>query len=239
MAICPQEAVSVGDHALAAPVGEVPPSDKVLNLIKARRSVRAFEEQKVKREDWEKLVEAIKYSPTGHNAQYIDVMIVESPEALNEISKIGMDMMKQFSRLINKPVLRSLYKRMLGDHTYSVFSKNALFYEQQKALVERGLDPILFHAPALMLFIAPKSEAMSKNDADLAAQTVALYAPTLGLGTCYSGIAMVAFSGQNSSAKKVVRIPQGYKVCSALMVGYPKHQYRYIPYRKDRKVYYA
>ncbi|MBN1812470.1 MAG: nitroreductase family protein [Anaerolineae bacterium] len=237
MAICPQGAITISDLPPAIPAGEVPSSDEVLNLIKARRSVRAFKEQRVRQEDWDQLLEAVKYSPVGHNSQYIDVMIIESPKVLAEISRIGMGFWKKTTMLINKPVFRLIFRRMLGNHAFSVFSKAALFYDQQRDAFEQGLDPILFDAPALMLFLAPETEMMGRAEADMAAQTVALYAPALGLGTCYSGIVMVLFSSSNAAVKKVVPVPRGYKVYSALIVGYPKHARSFIPYRRDRNVY--
>jgi nitroreductase len=171
------------------------------------------------------------------NAQYIDVIIVESPEILQEISRLGMDLLKNTSRFINKPVSRHIFKRILGKQTFSVFSKMALFYDQQKDAFEQGLDPILFNSPALMIFLAPETEQMGRVEASMAAQTVALYAPALGLGTCYSGVVMVLFSISNAAIKKVVPMPRGYKVYSALIVGYPKHARRFIPYRRERNVY--
>jgi nitroreductase len=231
-------AIAVSDLVPGPPVGEIPSSDEVLNLIKTRRSIRSFREKKVKPEHWDKLLEAVKYSPTGHNVQHIDVIIIESPEVLNEISKIGMGLAKRFAGLLNRPLLRPIFKRMMGEHAYLIFARAALFYEQQKEMVERGDDPILFHAPAVMLFMGPKRETMSQTEADLAAQTVALYAPTLGLGTCYSGIIMVAFNGLSRSIAKLVQLPRGYQVFNALIVGYPKSRHRYVPYRKARNAHY-
>ncbi|MCP4613197.1 MAG: 4Fe-4S dicluster domain-containing protein [Planctomycetes bacterium] len=238
LAICPMDAISVGDLVPGPPVDEIPSSYEVLNLIKTRRSIRSFKEQKVKPEHWDNLIEAVKYSPTGHNVQHIDVIIIESPEVLNEISIIGMGLAKRFAGLLNRPLLRPMFKRMMGEHAYLTFARAALFYEQQKEMVEKGDDPILFHAPAVMLFIGPKFETMSQTEADLAAQTVALYAPTLGLGTCYSGIITVAFGGLSRSIAKLVQLPQGYQVFNVLIVGYPKSRHRYIPYRKARNVHY-
>jgi nitroreductase len=237
MAVCPQGAISISGLPAAIPAGDIPSGEEMLNLIKMRRSIRAFKDQKIKQEDWERLIEAVKYSPVGHNSQYIDVMIVESPEALAEISRIGMDFWKKAAMFINKPVLRRIFRRMLGDHAFSVFSKVAPFYDRQKALLEQGHDPILFNAPALMLFLAPETEPMGQAEADMAAQTVALYAPALGLGTCYSGIVMVLFSTSNAAIKKVVEVPPGYKVYSALIVGYPKHARHFVPHRRERNVY--
>jgi nitroreductase len=167
-------------------------------------------------------------------------MIIESTEILNKISNIGMELLKNMSHLVNKPVLRHIYKRLMGRHTYATVSKLLLLTNLQQEMVERGDDPILFHAPALMLFLTRKLEQMGQIEADLAAQTMALYAPTLGLGTCYAGIVMLAFSGVGASSKikKIITLPKGYAVSNALIVGYAEHQYRNIPDRKNLNVYY-
>jgi nitroreductase/NAD-dependent dihydropyrimidine dehydrogenase PreA subunit len=239
MATCSYEAISIDGLAAMPPIASIPSGDEMLNLIKQRRSIRAFKDRPVKPEDWGKLIEAVKYSPTGHHVQQIDIMIIQSPEVLGKLAQIGMELFKMLSWRINKPIFSSIYKKMLGEHTFSVFSKAALFYKQQVEMVAQGDDPVLFNAPAIMLFLGSKSELMAKTEADLAAQTVALYAPTLGLATCYSGIVSASFSGMYPAIKNVVKIPEGQVVHNALIVGYPKHKSSSIPYRKDRNIYYV
>ena len=240
MAICPQSAISIADLAPATPVGELPSEQQALDLVRARRSIRVFKQQQIRKQDWEKLIEAVKYTPTGHNTQGIALMIIESADILEEISAIGMSLLKNLSRRINMPVLRHLYKRMMGERTYATASKLLTFTSCQEEMIERGDDPILFHAPALMLFLTQKSEQLGQVHGDLAAHTAAIYAPTLGIGTCYAGIVMLAFSGPGSQSKirKVVNLPEEYTVSNALMVGYAKHQYRNIPDRKALNILY-
>lgn len=239
VAICPHEAIVIEGLLAASPVASIPSDDEMLNLIRQRRSVRAFDGQPVKPEEWEKLIEAVKYSPTGHNVQYIDVVIIQSPEVLSKFVHVGMELSRTLSERINKLIWSGIYTKMLGKHTFSMFSKTALFYPQQVEMIAQGEDPILFNAPAIMLFIGPKTEFMAKTEADLAAQTVALYAPALGLATCYSGIVSASFSGMYPSIKKIVKIPSGYAVYNALIVGHPQHECSFVPYRKDRNVYYV
>lgn len=239
VAVCTQDAISIDDLPPAVPAGNIPSADEALELIKTRRSVRGYKAQRVSKEHWEKLLEAVAYSPVGHNSGYVDVMIVTSPEILRALSGLGMSLWEKTAKLINMPVLEYGLKKMLGRHAFSVFSRLAPFYDQQKALYDRGLDPILFNAPAVMLFLAPKGEVMGPHEATMAAQTVAIYAPSLGLGTCYSGVLMSLFSMWNPWVNEVIKIPRGYAVNSALIVGYPKHPRLRIPYRKGRKVYYV
>jgi nitroreductase/NAD-dependent dihydropyrimidine dehydrogenase PreA subunit len=238
IAICSHGAILIPGLPQPSPTGELPTDTQTLNLIKSRRTTRTFKQQKVKKEDWEKLLEAVKYSPTGHNNQFVNIIIIESSQILKQISEMGMKMMEKFASRLNHPVYRIIYRKLLGEHSASVFQKASLYLGKQKEMVKRGGDPILFNAPALMLFIAPKSELMSKNDSDLAAQTVALYAPTLGLGTCYSGIVTAAFKGVYPPIKKVVPLPRGYSVFNALIIGYIKHRFPLVSPRKDRNVTY-
>lgn len=239
MAICPHEAITIDGMVASSRVAPIPSNGEMLNLVKQRRSARAFKAQPVKPEDWEQLLEAVQYSPTGHNVQCIDIMIIQSPEVLSKLAQAGMELFRTLSQRIDKPLLSSVYKKMLGPHTYSFFSRASRFYDQQVELVAQGEDPVLFNAPAIMLFLGPKAELMAKTEADLAAQTVALCAPTLGLATCYSGIVSASFSGMYPGIKKIVTIPPGYMVHNALIVGYPKYHASYIPTRKARNVYYV
>lgn len=238
MAVCPTGAIAVAGLPAAEPMGKFPTATQMLSLIKGRRTARAFRKEKIKEDDWQKLIEAVNYSPTGHNAQYIDLMIIESTDLLQKMSEIGMHMLKKFKDRLLNPLTRLLYRKILGDHTASVFHKAAFYYREQLEYFERGNDPILFNAPALILFIGPKSELMSKNDADLAAQTVALLAPTLGLGTCYSGIVTAAFGGVYPGIKKIIKIPDSYSVFNALIIGYPQHKFPFVSPRKQRNVTY-
>jgi len=238
MAVCPHHAIKIGTLPEPEKINELPNETQALNFIKSRRTTRTFLDKPVKKEDWEKLLEAVKYSPTGHNNQFVDVIVIESRDTLRQISEMGMKMLGKFASRLNRPISRFVYRRILGGHTVEVFQRASLHLGSQEEMFEQGGDPILFNAPGLMLFIAPTSELMSKNDSDLAAQTTALLAPALGLGTCYSGLVTAAFNGVYPAIKKVIKIPEGYSVYNALIVGYAKHRFPYISPRKARNVTY-
>lgn len=237
-AICPSGAISVLSLGPAVPSGKLPPAAETLELIKARRSVRAFKKQEIDAGDLAKLIEAVKYSPTGHNTCHNALMIIQSKEILEKISRICVDMLKKTAFFIDKPVFRSVFKRAMGKRSYDTISKLLLFTDLQDQMAEKGEDPVLFNAPALMLFLASRSEIMSHTEADLAAQTVALLSPTLNIGTCYAGLVMLAFSGPGSGGiRKIVEIPEGYDVFNALVLGYPRHRFDKIPDHKDVPVF--
>lgn len=117
-ASCPEGAITVGNIALTGRASSIPDSEAALNLIMARRSVRSYKEMPVKQEDIYKLVEAVKYSPTGHNKQYIDVIVIWSPEILKKLTEIGMKMSKKMSKQINSFPFSLIMKKVLGKETY-------------------------------------------------------------------------------------------------------------------------
>lgn len=238
MAVCAHDAIRIANLPKPERAEKLASAPQTLNLIKSRRTIRTFLDKPVKKEEWEALVEAVKYSPTGHNNQFVDAIIIESPTILRQVSEMGMKMLEKFAARLNNRVSRFIYRRILGEHTVAVFQRASLHLEKQQEMFAGGGDPILFNAPGLMLFIAPTEEFMSKNDCDLAAQTTAILAPSLGLGTCYSGIVTAAFNGVYPAIKKVIKIPEGYSVHNALIVGYARNRFPFISPRKDRNVIY-
>ena len=73
VAACPQGAISHSRY----PEGSVQPIqtellptyDSVLELVRSRRSKRSFAEKPVEREKIEKVLDAARFAPSGHNAQ--------------------------------------------------------------------------------------------------------------------------------------------------------------------------
>jgi nitroreductase len=61
------------------------PSEKLLELIKERRSVRLFNEQKIPRENLLSIIEAGIWAPTGCNNQELRFLILDTKEEVAEI----------------------------------------------------------------------------------------------------------------------------------------------------------
>jgi nitroreductase len=63
-----------------------------------------------------------------------------------------------------------------------------------------------------------------------------LYAPALGLGSCWAGIfELCAFSG-HEPLLKLFNIPEGKKITGAVMVGYPQYRYQRLTDRNPLEV---
>ena len=88
--------------------------------------------------------------------------------------------------------------------------------------VKRGQDFIWHDAPTLILAVT--SEKMfdrGRDSGHFCLSYAELFAPTLGLGSCWSGFVEYCAQYGWEELLDLLDIPDGQKVAGALMVGYP------------------
>ena len=66
-------------------------TNQVLETIKTRRSIRAFTDRNISREDLELLTEAARYAPSGLNRQTWKFTVVQRPELLKKLARTGIE----------------------------------------------------------------------------------------------------------------------------------------------------
>ena len=102
-------------------------------------------------------------------------------------------------------------------------------------LADEGYDPVLRDAPVLIVASAPKEAINGLVDLTIALSYLELFAPAMGLGTCWAGLlhgAMLA----SPSLRDVVGIPEPHKHHYPMMLGYPAVKYYRLPERKPPKI---
>ena len=94
-----------------------------------------------------------------------------------------------------------------------------------------GVDRICRGAPHLIVAHADKNWGFGAEDTALALSYLELYAPTLGLGSCWAGY---FYSAVNAYPPlfQALKLPAKHKAFGAVMVGYPAYSYRRLPARK-------
>jgi len=60
------------------------------DVIKGRRSIRKFKDTAIEEEKIKKLIDIIKYVPTGHNLQDYFVYVVKNPEVKQKLAEAAM-----------------------------------------------------------------------------------------------------------------------------------------------------
>lgn len=99
-AICPTNAVKIkGYDCTDEPITSMTEfdSDKFLDAMKSRRTIRRFKKQTVEEEKLQRILEAGRYCPTGSNAQNITFTILGSKQ--NEAEELCVKLFREGKKL--------------------------------------------------------------------------------------------------------------------------------------------
>jgi nitroreductase len=195
--------------------------DEFIRFVRQRRSVRSFRNKEVPREDLEKLVEMCRYTPTGSNLQKVQVKVITHKEKIKRLSDLTVDFfLDRIGQVEDQVEKLTAEKKEVPPDLQNLYT----FLNRYRILGtarDMGRDPILYQAPAVMLFHSPPSPSTPKEDCIIAAQTVVLAAMTAGLGTCYIGLLKIA--AENAPAvQEAMALPPGNTVHAILIIGYPR-----------------
>ncbi|TCS77346.1 nitroreductase family protein [Pectinatus cerevisiiphilus] len=171
-------------------------------FLRSRRSIRSYLKKAVPREDLLKLVNIARFAPTASNSQGVSYVIIDDREILDTAVKIVIE------RLENDKVLKQIFAHYLN-----------VYYE-------KGIDVVLRNAPSLILSTADINATRGRENSIFSLAYLELYAPTLGLGSCWAGILEVLALELKSPLLKLFHIPEGRKITGAVMVGYPQYKYK-------------
>lgn len=228
IAICPVRAISSEDeeeYSMDEVVEykkeefDIEP-EQLMNFMKFRRSVRLFKGDQIEDEKIQKIIDAGKYTQTGSNTQDVYYVIVKDkmPEVRKQVLETLNGMADHMIADENTPKQFVVYAHM-WKKMYQDFLDNP-----------DGEDRLFFHAPVLIVV-----KANRVVNGALAASKMELMVNALGLGTYFSGFLERAVS-VNPALKKFLRIEDNEELVAAMLIGYPKVQYKRTVPRKDVKV---
>ena len=223
-AVCPVNAVSIKGYEKAEydeieNDGPVLDPEELLKAMKQRRSIRNFTDKKVSGEQMEKILEAIKYAPTGRNSQNVILTLIE--DKLPEFTLHTMEILNELPDNIPDGV--SDYMR----NTIKMYQPR--WNQMLTRYKEKGVDRLFFKAPSVLV-ISAKSDV----DGAIAAAYAELMINSLGLGCVYVGFVKIA--SYDKRIKEYLNIPSGYDIACTLAIGHPNVKFRRTAQRKDRRL---
>jgi len=175
-------------------------------LMKARRSVREFKDTAVPRETLAELLDIARFAPTAKNSQQISYIVTIDPARTKSLG---------------------------AAITQWMFPMPGM--ERYVRMHELGQDVVMRGAPHLVVALADADSYWGLTDAAIALSYLELAAAAHGLGVCWAGLAHKALE-QNVELVKSIGVPEGKKVCGALMIGVPKYRYSLVPPRNPAPV---
>ncbi|MGD0661751.1 MAG: nitroreductase family protein [Syntrophorhabdales bacterium] len=238
VAVCPSEAVThhVMDMGNFLDVSDRPliDTDDFIEFIRERRSHRAFLDKKIPKEHLKKLIDTVRYAPTGHNDQTVEIIIVENPERRKKLSNLAVDFM---AGSLKKEEKKLDTLKSSGEGTPAQMAELEGWVGFLRMFVEArdaGFDPVFYEASAVAIFHSPMTSVTPKDNCVIASTTMGLLARTFGLETTYIALFEAAAKG-HKPLRDELRLPEGHEVLSVIILGYPRVRYLRTVDRKPIK----
>ena len=237
VALCPADAIIHGELPIEGFTDRLPIAitpDVMREFLMSRRSIRAFKEKSVPRELIEKLIEIGTHAGTAANAQTEGFVVVQDKEVLSQLENIVIEVFWARFRPLDSALGRKFARTKFGEEA---MAQSLRYYERFKRRQAGGAlkGSIFRNAPAVIAVHGRRSNGSVHENCAIAVRNMEMLAQSMGLGTCWAGYLLGAAGFSNRIARSL-GISDDRNIYSAIMLGYPKHEYRKTIPRKQREV---
>ncbi len=194
LAVCPVAAVSIfgRDPARSLPLaaGALPAPDKMINLVRGRRSVRRYRDENVDAKLLQQLLAALGNVPSAVNRMPLTFAVIDDKDAMQRLRSRTLDALAGAVKAGRVP----------APYAYLVQAVPAWF--------DQKVDVIFRGAPHLLVVSAGPDSVCPAEDVNLALAYFELLAQSAGLGTVWCGLAKMAME-LLPELKDAVGLPPG------------------------------
>ena len=244
VAVCPQNAIQHAEFPSSATRAiqfeNMPTPDQVMELLKSRRSIRAFRDKPLEKETIERIIDGARFAPSGHNSQSTEYLVIQDSAVLDQVSALVIEYLKFEIRRFENPLFRTL--ALLGNREKAESGLREIAgFKHKIQMFESGADPILNGAPALLVFHAKSTDGYADVNSQLALQNASLVAHSLGIGHFYTGWVLAPCRAPMARAwnwrmPDLMGIPSGNGLYGALALGYPIPKFKNMIVRKSPQI---
>ena len=181
---------------------------QVLELIKKRRTTRAYKSEQIKDEELNQILEAGLWAPSGHNMQPWHFVVIQNQEVIDGLNIDTKKVMEGFH--IEE------FRKWGTNEKFNIF----------------------YNAPTVILAMYDEKGLTPVQDISAATQNMLLMAEGLEVGACWNGMVCIGFGDEGMSKKyaEKLNLPEGHRVNHAIILGYAKTEILRGPERKENKV---
>jgi len=215
----------------------------LLELIAERQSARvAFMNSPIARVDLLQILEAARWSPTAHNMQNFEIVVVDDQKLLDEIGAIPVQLSEEFLREHSQ--LLSFTEEELRRKGFGLLAGMLPPWSRGLAQAEiRGqtiaMDQLMPPCPALLLVLydptkrapASQGDALGLMSLGCVLQNMWLMAHSLGLG--FQALSVLSSPPVEKAVKRVVAAPDHLKIAFAVRLGHPVTSVPYLRVRRE------
>ncbi len=212
-------------------------SEKFRILMRSRRSIRKYLDKEVSKEIIDVLIDVGRYSPTGHNYENVEFIVITNKSKIKELANLTVSFFKFGVTLLKSDVVRFIAGGIMGNKTIKRLSEMIPTFERLERYWKLGEDLIFRGAPVVIVTHSEKSDPIARDNCTLALCHIMLMAEVIGLGSCHIGL-FTAAAQRSYKIKKSLNIPKDNTIFGTLVVGYPKYKYKRLVSRRPAKVRY-
>jgi nitroreductase len=197
---------------------------EIVEAIRARKSIRAFKQDPIRKEMVKEILETAIRAPSGTNTQPWEFFVLAG-EVLEKVKQANVEHLKsgtppnpEISFAISNP--ETVYQKRRVELTKQLFKLMEIprdDIEKRMQWLERGFR--FFDAPVAIIISADRllSEEGPLMDIGAVMQTICLTALNYGLGTCieYQGVMYP------EALRQYAGIPESKRILAAIAVGFP------------------
>lgn len=225
VAVCPTGAIT---HPLMNPehFRELLPAEEgvtpelLFDLLRKRRSMRAYTDEQVTEEEIMRLIEAGVQAPSGLNAQSWHFTMIQDADRLLHIRRRIVAIYLSLLHMLDGRVSRVMLQLSVGAQAMEQLEEARPILENIISGHQEGRDRLLWGAPTLIVVHSPEEDPAGSESAHYAVANMMLMATTMGLGTCLIGFLTVV-AERDDRLREYLGVPEGHSVDAALVVGHP------------------
>jgi nitroreductase len=183
--------------------------NETIKVIKSRRSIRKYQAKQITDPEVQMVLDCAIYAPNARNQQMWHFTVIQDKEMLN---------------------------RMVAIIKENIMNSGIEF------LIERASTPdynTFYNAPTVVLVTGDEKAPFVLFDCGAAAQSIALAAKSLNIGSCVMTSSAFLFASEKGmKLKKELGIPEGYNHMCAVALGYPDGENPEAPPRNKEVIHY-
>jgi nitroreductase/NAD-dependent dihydropyrimidine dehydrogenase PreA subunit len=206
-----------------------------MQLLRERRSVRAYRRKPVAKKILTQIIEAGRYAPTGRNSQNVCYVVLQSPAKIAQLHKMTIAFYAKIFGWVKNSFGAFLFGLFAGRRTVAYLRESIPKLEHAKELIDRGEDCLFYDAPALLVVHAEAWDTCSAFNGAVALYNCSLMAHALGIGCCFNGYLQSAVNNDRR-IKRWLGIPGDHRCFGTMTLGYQKIKYHRFVERDPAQV---
>lgn len=244
MAICPTKSIKVEGLSYSQDFFELPnqqnqdeQENNFFNLISTRRAIRNFKEKAVEKAILEKIVKAISLAPPGFPPIKYEIIVVQDSQLIKKSLPYMIELYDFLLAAMSSPIKSLFVRKQVGKMRFRTIQEHLVpLLKMRLPNLKNGTeDTITRNAPAMILFLADKTDEDISEDIYIAATFGVLCAHALGLGASIMDIIPPAIN-KKKELRRMFNLSDNQEVIASIILGYPQYKFQRGIRREIKKV---